>query len=278
MGPFTKLGIAVEPWAHNAAIIALPDGGMVILTLGDGYACAPGSLGKPTSNCTGGGHCQGGCASPDARAATSTIDGSRAAHGADNSVFRLHHAASPEDASTKFPWGYVNVTLENYSWPFPGNWNPAPSLLRNGSMRLMVHDSWRPMAGTAIFQSDGIANYAGPFKLVTDDQAPSWVGSTRGTEDNFYWQDPQGNHHVLYHWLSGHSWSGGHAWSLDGFRWSNVSKSYNGSIVLSNGAGKLSCNRQRPKLLFDDAGTPTHLYSGCGTRQGTYTVVVPLNI
>ena len=34
--------------------------------------------------------------------------------------------------------------------------------------------------------------------MITDDQRPSYGGSTRGTEDNFYWQDLKGNHHVLY--------------------------------------------------------------------------------
>ena len=43
-------------------------------------------------------------------------------------------------------------------------------------------------------------------------------------------------------------------------RWSNVSASYNGSILLSEGAGHLTCNRQRPKLLVREDGTPTHLY------------------
>lgn len=273
MGPFTKLGVAVDPWAHNAAIVALPDGGMAIFALGDGYSCAPGSLGKPTTNCTGGGHCQGGCTRPDAGAAATGVDGGRSA------VFRLHYATSPQEAVAKFPWDYINVTLDNYTWAFPGNWNPAPTLLQNGSLRVMAHDSWRSMAGTAIFQSDGVSNYKGPFRLITDDQAQaSWVGSTRGTEDNFYWQDSHGNHHVLYHWLAGRSWCGGHSWSPDGLRWSNVSKSYNGSVLLSAGAGHLACNRQRPKLLIDNEGTPTHLYSGCGTRGGTYTVVAPLNV
>lgn len=201
VGPFQKLGVAVNSWAHNAAIVALPDGGMAIFSLGDGYSCAPGSLGMPTSNCTAGGHCNIPCP----RAPSTTV--------AHDPTFRVHYAASPRQAASKFPWEYVNATLQNYRWPFPGNWNPAPSLLRNGSLRLMAHDSWGGMRGTAIFQSDGIANFAGPFKLITDDQNPTWVGSTRGTEDNFYWQDTTGNHHCLYHWLAGRSWSVGHSWS-----------------------------------------------------------------
>ena len=190
-------------------------------------------------------------------------------------MFRLHYAASPEEAAATFPWGYVNVTLDDYSWAFPGNWNPAPTLLKNGSLRVMAHDSWRSMAGTAIFQSHGVANYAGPFRLITDDQAPGWVGDTHGTEDNFYWVDAAGNHHVLYHWLAGHAWNGGHSWSKDGFRWTNVSAAFNGSVPLEGG-GHLGCNRQRPKLLMNEEGTPTHLYTGCGTFEvefpsfGTY--------
>ena len=66
LGPFEKLGVAVESWAHNAAIVALPDGGirMAIFSLGDGHSCAPGSLGMPTTNCTGGGHCSIPCPKP----------------------------------------------------------------------------------------------------------------------------------------------------------------------------------------------------------------------
>ena len=265
LGPFKKLGVAVEPWAHNAAIVALPDGGMAIFSLGDGYQCCPASLGPITTNCTAG--CSGCPKGPPDLAAT-----------ASEQTFRLHYAASPEAAAASFPWGYENVTLQGYTWGFPGNWNPAPALLANGSLRVMAHDSWGGMRGTAIFQSSGAANHAGPFELITDDQQASWRGSTHGTEDNFYWQDAQGNHHVLYHWLAGGQESGGHSWSPDGFRWSNVSAAYNGSVPLEGG-GHLRCNRQRPKLLLNEARVPTHLYSGCGTsRDGTYTVVAPLNV
>jgi hypothetical protein len=64
----------------------------------------------------------------------------------------------------------------------------------------------------------------------------------------------------------------------DGFRWTNVSAAYTGLVPL-DGAGHLECNRQRPKLLINAVGIPTHLYNGCGTRStGTYTVVVPLQV
>ena len=222
MGPFEKLGVAVESWAHNAAIVALPDGGMAIFSLGDGYSCAPGSLGMPTTNCTNGGHCNVPCPKPPhAHAHTHTHAPAPAFPGLAGGpkppaapVFRLHYAASPAAAAASFPWGYVNVTLEGYRWGFPGNWNPAPTLLRNGSLRVMAHDSWRSMAGTAIFQTDGVNNYKGPFRLVTDDQDAGWVGSTRGTEDNFYWQDTKGNYHVLYHWMHGGAQCGGHSWCV----------------------------------------------------------------
>ena len=48
-----------------------------------------------------------------------------------------------------------------------------------------------------------------------------------------------------------------------------VTAAYNNSVALDNG-NHLNCNgfgRQRPKLLLNASGVPTHLYSGCACKQ-----------
>lgn len=119
------------------------------------------------------------------------------------------------------------------------------------------------------------------------------------------WQDKRGHWHVLYHhmydaagpldpgwgqWsvrppgaaIPSPGWAGGHAFSRDGFTWSEWSRCYNTSIALTNGSTIEARRRERPKLLFDERGGPTHLYNGGGMFTGAkkpsvYTVTVPIN-
>ena len=74
-------------------------------------------------------------------------------------------------------------------------------------------------------------------------------------------------------------WAGGHAFSRDGLAWSNWTRCYNTSVALADGTTVNFPRRERPKLLFDQSGTPTHLYNGAIPSHGnTYTIVSPLNV
>ena len=118
-------------------------------------------------------------------------------------------------------------------------------------------------------------------------------------------QGKRGHWHVLYHrmydaagpldpgwgqWsvrppgaaIPSPGWAGGHAFSRDGFTWSEWSRCYNTSIALTNGSTVEARRRERPKLLFDERGRPTHLCNGGGMFMGAkkpsvYTVAVPIN-
>ena len=118
------------------------------------------------------------------------------------------------------------------------------------------------------------------------------------------WRDKRGNWHVLYHrmydpagpldpnwgkedgsWklpktpVPSPGWAGGHAFSRDGLAWSNWTRCYNTSVALADGTTVNFPRRERPKLLFDQSGTPTHLYNGAIPSHGnTYTIVSPLNV
>ena len=123
---------------------------------------------------------------------------------------------------------------------------------------------------------------------------------------NCFGQDRRGNWHVLYHrmydaagpldpnWGAGNGswtrpntpvpspgWAGGHAFSRDGLSWSAWSRCYNTTVSLNNGSSVNFSRRERPKLLFDADGQPTHLYNGVISEGGsrvTYTIVAPLNV
>ena len=55
----------------------------------------------------------------------------------------------------------------------------------------------------------------------------------------------------------------GHLYSEDGFKWYQAKVSpFTNLIELDNGAVQLVSTRERPKLLFNAAGDPTHLSNG----------------
>ncbi len=65
-------------------------------------------------------------------------------------------------------------------------------------------------------------------------------------------------------------WAGGHAYSRDGLSWSSWTRCYNTSVALADGTTVNFPRRERPKLLFDKDGTPTHLYNGQYGRDMRY--------
>ena len=64
-------------------------------------------------------------------------------------------------------------------------------------------------------------------------------------------------------------WAGGHAFSRDGFVWSSWARCYNTSVALTNGTTIEHQRRERPKLLFDGEGRPTHLFNGAFDANGS---------
>jgi len=287
-GPFVRHGIEIPPWSHNPQAIRTADGTWVIYTLGPGLGhqkevnCDKSS---PTAD-----------PPPQQAAAVGPVN------------FTMHSAASPHGpwtATTLSPRGW------NASWTMqtPGNWNPAPVLLEDGSVRVMAH-------------TDPVGDpHRGPWAGEVILEAPSWKGpyTVKGSdlidhcdyceEDPFMWKDKRGNWHVLYHrmfdpagpldpqwgkWsdqnkpkgspVPSPGWAGGHAFSRDGYTWSNWTRCYNTSVVVTNGTHETTVEhsrRERPKLLFNKEGQMTHLYNGAFDALGspvTFTIVAPIKL
>lgn len=58
----------------------------------------------------------------------------------------------------------------------------------------------------------------------------------------------------------------GHYFSPDGLTWfASATSPFPNTIPITDGTTTLVSTRERPKILFDAAGNPTHLYNGvCG--------------
>jgi hypothetical protein len=111
--------------------VQAPDGTLVLYTLGAGLPNGA----------------QVNCSAAGAGAATATLGALRRRRGAGPpplrsaaaaANFTVHSAPSPRG-----PWAATTVVIEgwNATWNLD-NWNPAPVILGNGSVRVMAHTSY----------------------------------------------------------------------------------------------------------------------------------------
>lgn len=312
-GPFVRQTLAIPPWSHNPEAIKTPDGHYVIYTLGPGLGhtieknCTVATTTTTTTDSTIV-STSGGTESADA---TQT-----ASHSTERETqqsqqvpppnrppgpvnFTLHASTSPAGPFVAHTFVVEGWTNTSWTLESPGNWNPAPVVLPDGRVRIMGHTDWAPWGGEVILEAP---SWKGPYRVVGGDEIDH---CSYCEEDPFMWIDGRGNWHVLYHrmfdpygpldpnwgqedgtWKRPSSpvplgWAGGHAFSRDGLSWSKWSRCYNTSVALVNGSRHEFQRRERPKLLFDVHGTPTHLFNGAITGDatlGTYTIVAPLNV
>ena len=102
-----------------------------------------------------------------------------------------------------------------------------------------------------------------------------------------FWVDARGNFHVIYHvyrtgpvggdahnCLPGHDGSivSGHYYSADGFTWAAASTPPYGNVVnITDGSALLLTTRERPKMIFNANGDPTHISNGVCPSPGNFT-------
>jgi hypothetical protein len=244
-GPYETADIAVQNWCHNPAIILTKDASTgaplyLLFHIGDGS-------GGATSNCSSG----------DAETATHSAP---AAAGS-----TLHTAPGPNG-----PWTPAS--------PLGSCNNPAPFLARNGSVFLVCN-------GFNMLRADGITAAGGNWVTV----GPISATGNRiagNYEDPFLYIDARGNFHILYHvyrtgpvggdahnCLPGHDGAvvSGHYFSLDGLKWqTSATMPYGNVIALADGSSQLLTTRERPKMLFNAEGEPTHLSNGVCPSPGGF--------
>lgn len=138
--------------------------------------------------------------------------------------------------------------------------NPAPMVHPNKTLYLICNGG-----GFTLYRSESID--AARWTAVT--RLPP---SPRGAgifEDPFLYLDGRGHFHVLAHaWNhSDNNAISGHYYSMDGLSWGvQTQQPFGNTAQLTDGSVLHMKTRERPKLLFNTAGQPSHLFSGVNTN------------
>ena len=196
------------------------------------------------------------------------------------------------------PWSTPQKVFPHYHG---SDTNFAPLILPNGSM-LAIWRSWDDNGSRC-----HLARAADWKNVSTYVQDHAEVISTdlgaMGTEDPFLYTDADGHFHAVFHHMNGEGtqdqwWldtCGGHAfsrdgaeWTYSGVAWGNAEHPHGNAVQYTDGTSFSFTRRERPHLIFDGAGQPTHLTNaaqyGPGKLPGelgdngdaSYTMVQPI--
>ena len=175
-GPFVEVEQVAPPWAHNPEAIYIPERGkafgrVAIYALGDGVPIH----GKIK----------------DCSAKRALHEATRKKSGNTTVNFTIHYS----DSGFWGSWKQHQAQIVDFpaAYSFPGNWNPAPMIMNDGRVRIVVHTNdpvtW---TGEVIVEAK---TWEGPYRPITKDI----TNCTRCAEDPFMYQDKRGHFHLLYH-------------------------------------------------------------------------------
>eukprot|EP00035_Acanthoeca_spectabilis_P012030 m.212904 g.212904 ORF g.212904 m.212904 type:complete len:440 (+) comp15507_c0_seq2:412-1731(+) len=245
-GTYVKQDIAAVYWAHNPQVIEF-EGDLYLFHIGN----ASGSTVR---------HCN----SEDPLAAHGSIAGAQQM----NRRRFDPHAAVIETAKSPFgPWTRLPDG--------PLCDNPSPWVMANGTLLMMCSRSVGSAAGKSgpHWRLYSAPSPRGPWTHVNEIY-PDVNVTDHGTEDPFLWQDPSGNFHALAHGgppggasaQPSHKCAQ-HAFSRDGITWGwSPEPPYSSTINYTDGSSFSFASAERPKLVLDSVGNPTHLINARGTH------------
>lgn len=181
------------------------------------------------------------------------------------------------------PWRRMDQPLLS---PRPGRWdatattNPSATILADGQT-YMIYKS-RAFDGATLQLGMARAQRPdGPFERLCDEPILRFNNPDFHVEDPFLWHDARDN---LFHLLvkddfkndcggvTGEWGAGIHATSADAVHWTldDPAKAYSRTVVWDDGTVTVQPNLERPSLLFDETGTPTHLFCATGAGPGIW--------
>jgi hypothetical protein len=237
-GPYKYVGTAVPVFAHNCELHAFTNATgeyFALLHIGTGNNTAP----PKVCNATG-------------------------------EVVEDIPLYSLEDAANN-----IGSTLHIASNPLTGPYVAVPPGPNNGNCN--NPSSMVSPNGTVYVLCDSHELFSAPSF-----DSPVWdlvtvVSSSNGVkgsyEDGFLYRDLLGNYHIIYHVYDLSQQNGatvsGHAYSADLINWTQQTvQPFPNWYMREDGTNVTVGTRERPKMVFDAQGNPTHLFSAvCGVAS-----------
>jgi len=193
-------------------------------------------------------------------------------------------------ATSKSVYGPWERPDEPVLYPRPGYWddhvitNPAPFIGKNGEIFLIYRSNTPEGLRLGLARADSLG---APFVRISGDPIFKF-DKDRFCEDPFVWWDGE-KYRVIMKDLTGNITGEWHAGvlghSCDGIHWelSDPVKAYSCRIVWENGDTTVQGSFERPQLLFNEQGDPSHIFAATADGPGgfrnaerTWCMVVPL--
>lgn len=164
--------------------------------------------------------------------------------------------------------------------------NPAPCVFPDGRVVLLYKSSHRNghSGGPFALGLAGAEHWSKPFARLHGEPVLRFPHGH--VEDPFLWHDGRGFRVVakdMTGTLSGEKHGGLAASSGDGVHWQIDGPAYSRRIVWDDGEAEVMGALERPFLLRDDRGRPSHLFAATGSGPGgfarcerTWNVVLPV--
>lgn len=179
--------------------------------------------------------------------------------------------------------------------PRPGMWdgaitsNPAAVIHEDGSVLLVYKSAPVPYPerneNRALhFGVAAAPHYTGPYARLRDGQKIRIAGAEdERVEDPSIWY-ANGHYHMIAKAfgdrLTGQKEAGFYAYSSDGVNWAvpAEAKAYDLDVRFEDGSQRTQVKLERPQVLLDDAGRPTHLYFATADPEWSdiYNLVIPV--
>jgi len=257
-GPYTKVGEVMTYFSHNPTVVTAPDGTYLIYHIGGGGG------GTNPRTCTNGSTPSSMEISPPP---TPQVGG-----------FSILYSNSPNGPWTEFSDSGSTCdgssTVDGYNCGCTDN--PAPVVTSSGEV-FVLSRSWN--TNVPLNSLIGVAkanSWKGPY---SHSHNPVFLDEN---EDPFVYRNKRG-YHAIFHGMKPYEqdmYAGRHAFSTDGWNWSfTPTPAYNSTVHFSNGQVITFNRRERPHILLNDQGEPSHLFNGVqqySNNDYIWTLVQPI--
>ena len=204
-----------------------------------------------------------------------------------NKVYNTIRIGMATSNSVYGPWQRLDkpvLDIRPDKWDNSVVTNPAPFIGKNGEIFLIYRFNTHEGLRLGIAKADSLG---APFLRISDEPIFHF-DDKRFCEDPFVWWNGE-QYEVIMKDLTGNitgEWHAGvHGYSQNGIDWeiADPPKAYSRTIGWTNGDTTTQGSFERPQLLLNEKGQPTHLFAATADGPGgfrnateTWCMVVPL--